>query len=132
VAPAPSDGHLPAALAIGYKSAMAGHRRFDLEELTNRPGTYFNPQTEVLVVVDDSPEIDQEIFEDEDRESDEWVLIADAVPIDESARDELLERFQVSAQHGGGHSDDEELDEEEEPDEELEPDPLEDEGFDEE
>ena len=32
---------------------MADVRRFDLEELTNRPGTYYNPTTEVLLDVDD-------------------------------------------------------------------------------
>jgi len=34
---------------------MARLRRFDIEEAVNRPGTYYNPQTEVLLVVDDSP-----------------------------------------------------------------------------
>jgi len=111
---------------------MPGHRRFELDELTNRPGTYFNPQTEVLVVVDDSPEIDQEIFADEDRENDEWVLIADAVPIDESARDELLERFQVAAQAGSGHLEDEDEDDLDEEDEELEGEELEEAGYEEE
>ena len=45
---------------------MSDARRFQLDELTIRPGTYFNPQTEVLVVVDDSPEVDHEIFESEE------------------------------------------------------------------
>ena len=31
---------------------MAGPRRFDLDDLLIRPGTYFNPETEVLLVVD--------------------------------------------------------------------------------
>jgi hypothetical protein len=74
---------------------MADPRRFELDELVNRPGTYFNPQTEVLVVVDDSPELDQEIFNMEEYEGAEWVLIADDIPIDENRRDELLEHFQV-------------------------------------
>jgi hypothetical protein len=87
---------------IGYNAGMARHRRFELEELANRPGTYFNPQTEVLVVVDDSPELDREIFNMEDVEGDEWVLVSDNVPIDESARDELLENFQVANRPGGG------------------------------
>jgi hypothetical protein len=98
---------------------MPRHRRFELEELANRPGTYFNPQTEVLVVVDDSPELDSEIFNMEDMEGDEWVLIADAVPVDESARDELIERFQVANRPGGADSVSEELEEELEDDEEL-------------
>jgi hypothetical protein len=99
---------------------MARHRRFDLEEIANRPGTYFNPQTEVLVVVDDSPELDTEIFNREDMEGDEWVLVSEAVPVDESVRDELLERFQVANRPGGGdESVTDELDEEREDDEEL-------------
>jgi len=34
---------------------MSKVRRFALDEITIRPGTYFNPQTEVMIVVDDSP-----------------------------------------------------------------------------
>ena len=75
---------------------MADARRFELEELVNRPGTYFNPQTEVVVVVDDSPELDSEIFNMEEYEGADWVLISDETPVDESRRDELLERFQVA------------------------------------
>src|SRR5438094_192664 len=56
---------------------MSDARRFQLDELTIRPGTYFNPQTEVLVIVDDSPEVDHEIFEAEEFESTDWVLIAE-------------------------------------------------------
>jgi hypothetical protein len=69
-------------------------RRFELDDLVNRPGTYFNPQTEVVVVVDDSPDIDSEIFNMEEFEGADWVLIAEESPIDEHRRDELLERFQ--------------------------------------
>jgi hypothetical protein len=97
---------------------MANPRRFELEDLVNRPGTYFNPQTEVLVTVDDSPELDSEIFNMEDLEGADWVLISDELPIDEHRRDELLESFQV--RHHPGALGDEEEDEEEE--EELEPD----------
>ena len=53
----------PADRAVGYKRAMSKARRFQLDELTLRPGTYFNPQTEILIVVDDSQEIAHEIFE---------------------------------------------------------------------
>ena len=74
---------------------MADPRRFELDELVNRPGTYFNPQTEVLVVVDDSPELDAEIFNMEEYEGADWVLISDEVPVDENRRDELLETFQA-------------------------------------
>ena len=73
---------------------MADPRRFELEDLVNRPGTYFNPQTEVMVVVDDTPDIDSEIFDMEDYEGADWVLIADETPVDEHARDELIESFQ--------------------------------------
>src|SRR5690242_18832284 len=74
---------------------MAGNpRKFELEDLVNRPGTYFNPQTEILVVVDDSPEIDAEIFDSDELEGADWVQISDEVPVDEDRRDELLERFQ--------------------------------------
>jgi hypothetical protein len=98
---------------------MADNRQFELDELVNRPGTYFNPQTEVLVVVDDSPELDAEIFSMEEFEGADWVLITDEVPVDEHRRDELLERFQARL-----HPDTLIEDEEAEMDE-LEPDELE-------
>jgi hypothetical protein len=83
---------------------MAELRRFELDELLVRPGTYFNPQTEVLVVVDDSPEIDQAVFNMEQAEGADWVLVSDELPIDEAERDELLERFQVHYHPGGANS----------------------------
>ena len=86
---------------------MADPRRFELDELVNRPGTYFNPQTEVLVSVDDSPELDTEIFNMEEFEGADWVLISDESAIDESRRDELLERFQVEL-HPAPMADDDE------------------------
>ncbi len=87
---------------------MADPRRVELDELLIRPGTYFNPQTEVLVVVDDSPELDSEIFNMEEYEGADWVLIADEVPVDEHRRDELLERFQVRYAPGAITENDEE------------------------
>ena len=84
---------------------MADGRPIQLEELLNRPGTYFNPQTEILVVVDDSPELDNEIFNMEEFEGADWVMVSDEVPVDEDHRDQLLERFQVSY-HPGAISDD--------------------------
>jgi hypothetical protein len=97
-------------------------RRFELDELVLRPGTYFNPETEVLIVVDDSPEVDQAIFDAEpETEGGEWVLVADDVPLDEAARDELVERFQARYHDGAaatgplGDEEAEELDEDEEP-----------------
>jgi len=103
---------------------MADHRTFELDELSIRPGTYFNPQTEVLIVVDDSPDLDHEIFNMEDFEGDEWVLVSDETPVDEHRRDELIERFQVAYHAGNEHSiegdaDDEENDELEADDQEV-------------
>ncbi len=99
---------------------MADPRRVELEDLVNRPGTYFNPQTEVLVIVDDSPELDSEIFNMEEYEGADWVHISDETPVDENRRDELLEAFQVRY-HPGAISDngDDELDELEEDDQEV-------------
>jgi hypothetical protein len=71
-------------------------REVELDELLVRPGTYFNPQTEVVVVVDDSTSIDQEIFDMEEYEGVDWVRISDDVPVDEDAMDTTLQRFQTS------------------------------------
>ena len=104
---------------------MTDARRFQLDELTIRPGTYFNPQTEILIVVDDSPEVDHEIFEMDDFESTDWVLISDESPLDEDKRDELIEQFRVSYTPGGDEvslAGEEEVEDEED---ELEPDDLE-------
>jgi hypothetical protein len=79
---------------------MADGRRYEVDELLNRPGTYFNPQTEVIVVVDDSSSMDNEIFAMEEFEGADWVLISDELPVDEPRRDELLETFQATY-HGG-------------------------------
>ncbi|MBS1887784.1 MAG: hypothetical protein JSU06_11420 [Actinobacteria bacterium] len=68
---------------------------YEVEELLNQPGTYFNPQTEVVVVVDDSASIDQEVFNFEAYEGAEWVRLSDEVPIDEEGRDRVLETFQT-------------------------------------
>ncbi len=110
-------------------------RRFGLDELLLRPGTYFNPQTEIMIVVDDSPEVDNEIFEAADVDVSEWVQISEETPVDEHQRDELIERFQLSQQEGSAPSDEDEVlddededldaDEDEEDDEEVdELDPL--------
>ncbi|HZL47607.1 MAG TPA: hypothetical protein VFC30_01175 [Solirubrobacteraceae bacterium] len=109
---------------------MAEPRRYELDELTNRPGTYFNPQTEVLLIVDDTPDVDHEIFDDvEQGEGADWVLISDEAPVDEHRRDELIESFQVTYHPAGelvvaGETDDDVDDDENdelEPDEEIEP-----------
>jgi hypothetical protein len=114
---------------------MADERRFDLEDLLLRPGCYFNPQTEIMVVVDDSPTLDAEIFNLERFEGADWVLIADEVPVDDARRDELFETFQATYGDGDGRSisqavldgDDDHVDDDEnrppepDPDEALEP-----------
>jgi hypothetical protein len=76
----------------------------ETDDLLNAPGTYFNPQTEVLVVVDDSSSIDQEIFNMEAYEGVEWVRVSEDVPVDEEQRDALLERFQTHYHPGAGAS----------------------------
>jgi hypothetical protein len=102
---------------------MSDARRFQLDELAIRPGTYFNPQTEILIVVDDSPEVDHEIFESDEFESTDWLLISDESPLDEDKRDELIEQFRVTYQPGGEVSLAGE-DEVEDDEDELEPDDL--------
>ena len=72
----------------------------EVEELLMQPGTYFNPQTEVVVIVDDSTSLDQEVFNMEAYEGAEWVRISDEVPVDEDRRDQALERFQTSYHPG--------------------------------
>ena len=103
-------------------------RVMDLEEITNLPGTYFNPQTEVLVVVDDSASIDQEIFNMEAYEGVDWVRVSDEVPIDEEDRDRLLEEFQTEYHPGSSESvsettlepdDDDQIDDDDEDEDEL-------------
>ncbi len=94
---------------------------YEVEELLMQPGTYFNPQTEVVVIVDDSTSLDQEVFNMEAYEGADWVRISDEVPVDEDRRDEVLERFQTHYHPGSTGSvsetaleqGDEELDEDE-------------------
>jgi hypothetical protein len=99
---------------------MARDRRYDLEDLASRPGTYFNPQTEVLVIIDDSTSIDSEIFNMEEFEGADWVLISDDVPVDESQRDEILENFQSTFRSSDGLEDEDEEDELDEDDDDYE------------
>jgi hypothetical protein len=82
----------------------AQNRVMELEEITNLPGTYFNPQTEVVVVVDDSSSMDQEVFNMEAYEGADWVKISDEVPVDEEQRDRVLEEFQTHYHPGAGGS----------------------------
>jgi hypothetical protein len=104
---------------------MPALRRFDLDELSTRPGTYFNPSTEVVIVVDDAAEVDPELFHDVDDPGGEWVLLGDDVPVDEHRRDELVEAFETRQARSSVREDPDEDHPDEE--EELEPDP--DEGF---
>ena len=70
-------------------------RLVEVGDMLLRPGTYFNPQTEIVVVVDDSSSIDQEIFNMEAYEGSDWVRISDEVPVDEDSLDATLEEFQT-------------------------------------
>lgn len=72
---------------------------YEVEEMLNQPGTYFNPQTEVVVIVDDSASPDQEVFNNlEGIEGADWVRVSDDVPVDEDGRDRALESFETSNQ----------------------------------
>jgi hypothetical protein len=115
-------------VTIGYTVAPnMADRRYELDDLVNRPGTYFNPQTEVMVVVDDSTSLDSEVFNLEEFEGADWVLISEDLPVDEDQRDQMFESFQAHLHGGDGRAvteasvedPDEEVDELE-PDEEPE------------
>ena len=99
---------------------------YEVEEMLNQPGTYFNPQTEVVVIVDDSASADQEVFNNlEGLEGADWVRVSDDVPVDEDGRDRALESFEVRSQGDALSGDaleasDDDLEEEEE---RPEPDP---------
>jgi hypothetical protein len=101
---------------------MADLRRYDLEELANRPGTYFNPTTEVLIVVDDSAAIETGLLEEDD-DGAEWILLGDEPAVDEHRRDEIVEAFETRRVGTTVPESDDEVVEEED---ELEPDPDED------
>ena len=94
---------------------MADPRTFELDELVNRPGTYFNPQTDVVIIVDDTVDVDTEIFDMEDVEGADWVLLGDEAPVDEARRDALIERFQVTQRPAGENYDDDVVEPEPEP-----------------
>jgi hypothetical protein len=88
---------------LRYELPMA-NRRYELDDLLIRPGAYFNPQTEVMLIVDDSPSIDSEIFNMEEFEGADWILISDEPPIDDARRDEQLEEFQATYHGGDGRA----------------------------
>ena len=85
-------------------AGAAEENLYEVDELLMQPGTYFNPQTEVLVVVDDSTSLDQEVFNMEAYEGAEWVRISDEVPVDEDKLDEALEAFQTRYHPGAADS----------------------------
>ena len=101
---------------------MPAVRRFDLDELATRPGTYFNPETEIVLIVDDSASVDLELLEDDGGEEPaEWILLGDDPAVDEHRRDELVEAFETRRARSSAreHPDEDVPDEEDE----LEPDP---------
>ncbi|HEX8050592.1 MAG TPA: hypothetical protein VF504_03920 [Solirubrobacterales bacterium] len=106
---------------------MAGPEEslYEVEEMLVQPGTYFNPQTEVVVIVDDSASPDQEIFESEAYAGADWIRVSDEIPVDEDGRDRVLEAFQTQGQPAPLAADAlEETDDDLEEDEERpEPDP---------
>jgi hypothetical protein len=79
-------------------------RSYSIEEIVTTPGMYFNPQTEVMIVVDDSVDLDAEIFNMEEFEGADWIQISDETPIEESQRDDLLQEFQTHYHAGGARS----------------------------
>jgi len=98
---------------------MTKVRRYQLDEITLRPGTYFNPQTEIMIVVDDTPEVDHEIFESDEFDGEEWVQMSEESPLDENKRDDIVERFQLSHGAAGERADGDEDDDLDDLDDEL-------------
>ena len=96
---------------------MADVRRYELEELSNRPGTYYNPTTEMVIVVDDSTAIETGLVEEDDEQA--WVLLGDEPAGDEHKRDLLIEDFETRSVGTGPDTDDDVVEDEDE----LEPDP---------
>ena len=73
---------------------MPALRRFDVDELLTRPGTYFNPETEIVLIVDDSAHVDLELIEEAgEEEGAEWILLGDDPAIDELLQEHV---FRVS------------------------------------
>lgn len=96
--------------------ADAEREAFTLDELADQAGTYFNPHTEVMIVVDDSVSIDPEIFDTESGGEAEWVRVSDDQPLDEQRRDEIFDDYEATYRPGEPIEDFDEIDE-------LEPDP---------
>ena len=99
--------------------AGAERDRFTLEELADQAGTYFNPHTEVVIVVDDSVSVNPELFEGDDADDageSVWVRISEELPLDEQRRDEMFDDYETIFRPGEPIEDFDEVDE-------LEPDP---------
>ena len=111
---------------MGSLRGMPSVRRFDLDELVTRPGTYFNPSTEVVLIVDDSASVDLELIEDDDDASADWILLGDDPAVDEHRRDELVEAFETRRARSSARED---PDEDEDEIDEIEPDPDVDDEF---
>src|SRR6478735_1648507 len=105
----------------GSLPLMPALRRFDVDELLTRPGTYFHPETEIVLIVDDSAHVDLELLGDEEDDAAEWILLGDDPAIDEHKRDELVEAFETRRARSSTPDDPDAEDEDDE--EELEPDP---------
>lgn len=86
---------------------------FELEDIAEQPGTYFNPRTEVTVIVDDSGSVDQSALP-EAAEGADWIRVSEEPAIDEQLRDELLERFEAGARTSSDRIDPDDLDLEDE------------------
>lgn len=89
-----------------------------MEELADQAGTYFNPHTEVVIVVDDSVSVDPEIFENDGDDDGEtiWVRVSEELPVDERRRDEIFDEYETTFRVGEPIEDFDEVDE-------IEPDP---------
>jgi hypothetical protein len=105
---------------------MAGPRRYEIDEILIRPGTYFNPETEVMLVVDDSPQLDTDVAEAAADDGGDWLLVSDEIPVDEHSRDELMEAFTTRFHPGSSGAIAGDEDDPGEVDPELEADPEED------
>ena len=107
---------------------MADLRRYELDDVLHRPGTYVNVQTEVVLVVDDTATIDAELISGARGEG-EWILVADEVPLDEHRRDELIEKLEARARRSSAAVADDDLDVDDDEEEDDDVDELDEAGF---
>ena len=104
---------------VAYILGEWGFRRLMLN--VDRRALIPRPETEIVVVIDDSAHVDLELIEDEEDDVAEWILLGDDPAIDEHKRDELVETFETRRARSTAREDPDE----DEPDDEdeLEPDP---------